>query len=264
VQRRHQKVVEESPCPTIRPEVRTAMAAVAVQAAKAVHYEGAGTIEFLMDASGGFYFLEMNTRLQVEHPITEMVTGVDLVAAQLRVAGGEPLWFTQDDLSQRGHAIECRIYAEDPANNWAPSPGQVTGYREPGGPWVRVDSGVYQGGEVTVFYDPMVAKLVVWGADRSAAIQRTLRALREYRVRGILTTIPFFRALLVDPDFVSGDYDTGFLTPARMERLTVAARNDDIAFIAAAIAAFERDTEVKRPAQAGASSASPWKWSYRR
>ena len=193
-----------------------------------------------------------------------MVTGVDLVAAQLRVAGGEPLWFSQDDLSQRGHAIECRIYAEDPANNWAPSPGPVTGYREPGGPWVRVDSGVYQGGEVTVFYDPMVAKLVVWGADRPAAIQRTLRALREYRGRGILTSIPFFRALLVDPDFVSGDYDTGFLTPERMEKLTVAARNDDVAFIAAAIAAFERDTEVKRPAQAGTSSGSQWKWSFRR
>jgi acetyl-CoA carboxylase biotin carboxylase subunit len=264
VQRRHQKVVEESPCPTIRPEVRTAMAAVAVQAARAVSYEGAGTIEFLMDASGSFYFLEMNTRLQVEHPITELVTGVDLVAAQLRVAGGEPLWFTQDDLSQRGHAIECRIYAEDPANGWAPAPGKVTGYREPGGPWVRVDSGVYQGGEVTVFYDPMVAKLVVWGADRSAAIQRTQRALRESRVRGILTSIPFFRALLSDPEFVSGEYDTGFLTDERMERLTVSSRNDDLAVIAAAIAAFERDTAVKRPEPAAEGTGGQWKWSYRR
>ncbi|MDG1482240.1 MAG: acetyl-CoA carboxylase biotin carboxylase subunit [Myxococcota bacterium] len=264
VQRRHQKVVEESPCPTIRPEVRSAMAAVAVQAAKAVNYEGAGTIEFLMDASGGFYFLEMNTRLQVEHPITEMVTGVDLVAAQLRVAGGEPLWFAQEDLSQRGHAIECRIYAEDPANNWAPSPGTVTGYREPGGPWVRVDSGVYQGGAVTVFYDPMVAKLVVWGADRTAAIQRTQRALREYRVRGITTSIPFFRTLLADPDFISGEYDTGFLTEERMERLTVSSRNDDLAVIAAAIAAFERDTAVKRPSQGTGQSGSQWKWSFRR
>ncbi len=264
VQRRHQKVVEESPCPTIRPEVRSAMAAVAVQAAKAVAYEGAGTIEFLMDASGSFYFLEMNTRLQVEHPITEMVTGVDLVAAQLRVAGGEPLWFAQEDLSQRGHAIECRIYAEDPANNWAPSPGTVTGYREPGGPWVRVDSGVYQGGAVTVFYDPMVAKLVVWGADRTAAIQRTQRALREYRVRGITTSIPFFRTLLADPDFVSGEYDTGFLNEERMERLTVSSRNDDLAVIAAAIAAFERDTAVKRPSQSTGQSGSQWKWSFRR
>ena len=264
VQRRHQKVVEESPCPTIRPEVREAMAQVGVQAARAVNYEGAGTIEFLMDASGDFYFLEMNTRLQVEHPITEMVTGVDLVAAQLRVAGGEPLWFAQEDLSQRGHAIECRIYAEDPANNWAPSPGPISGYREPGGPWVRVDSGVYQGGEVTVFYDPMVAKLVVWGEDRAACIRRTQRALREYRVRGIITSIPFFRALLDDPDFVRGDYDTGYLTPERMERLTVASRNDDIAFLAAAIAAFERDTAVKRPAASAGQPASPWKWSLRR
>ena len=264
VQRRHQKVVEESPCPTIRPEVRNAMAAVAVQAAKAVDYEGAGTVEFLMDSSGSFYFLEMNTRLQVEHPITEMVTGVDLVAAQLRIAGGEPLWFAQEDVVQRGHAIECRIYAEDPANNWAPSPGAITGYREPGGPWVRVDSGVYQGCEVTVFYDPMVAKLVVWGADRQAAIQRTQRALREYRVRGILTSIPFFCALLDDPDFVAGDYDTGFLTPERMEKLTVAARNDDIAFLAAAIAAFERDTAVKRPAGSSGQGTNRWKWSLRR
>ena len=193
-----------------------------------------------------------------------MVTGVDLVAAQLRIAGGEPLWFAQEDVVQRGHAIECRIYAEDPANNWAPSPGAITGYREPGGPWVRVDSGVYQGCEVTVFYDPMVAKLVVWGADRQAAIQRTQRALREYRVRGILTSIPFFCALLDDPDFVAGDYDTGFLTPERMEKLTVAARNDDIAFLAAAIAAFERDTAVKRPAGSSGQGTNRWKWSLRR
>ena len=265
IQRRNQKVVEESPCPTIRPEVRQQMAEVAVRAARAVDYEGAGTIEFLMDASGSFYFLEMNTRLQVEHPITEMVTGVDLVQAQLRVAGGEPLWFTQDDLHQRGHAIECRVYAEDPANNWAPSPGKVTGYREPSGPWVRVDGAVYAGGEVTVFYDPMVAKLVVWGIDRADAVRRLRRALREYRVRGIDTSIPIFRALTREPDFLRGDDDTGYLTPARMEQLTVASRNDEVATIAAAIAAFERDTRVSRPAgEDGANSGSAWKWSFRR
>ena len=265
IQRRHQKVVEESPCPTIRPEVREAMAAVAVRAARAVAYEGAGTVEFLMDASGDFYFLEMNTRLQVEHPITEMVTGVDLVQAQLRVAGGEPLWFGQDDLVQRGHAIECRVYAEDPANNWAPSPGPVTGYREPGGPWVRVDGGVYGGGEVTVFYDPMVAKLVVWGTDRADAIRRTARALREYRVRGIQTSIPFFRAVMRDEDFLRGDYDTGYLTAEKMEQLTVSSRNDEVAVLAAAIAAFERDSRVARPADGGGGkgSGSNWKWSFR-
>ncbi|MEL6349113.1 MAG: acetyl-CoA carboxylase biotin carboxylase subunit [Myxococcota bacterium] len=266
VQRRNQKVVEESPCPTIRPAVRSEMAAVAVRAAQAVNYVGAGTCEFLMDHAGAFYFLEMNTRLQVEHPITEMVTGLDLVAAQLRIAAGEPLWFSQSDLKQTGHAIECRIYAEDPARNWAPSPGQVTGYREPGGPWVRVDGGVYPGGEVTVYYDPMVAKLVVWGQDRPEAIQRTLRALREYRVRGIQTSIPFFRAVLRDPDFVRGDYDTGFLTAERMKTLTASTRNDETAILAAAIAAFERDTRASRPpsdtaGQGGAGGG--WKWSFR-
>lgn len=265
VQRRNQKVIEESPCPTIRPEVREAMAAVAVRAAEAVDYEGAGTIEFLMDANGDFYFLEMNTRLQVEHPITEMVTGVDLVTAQLRVAGGEPLWFEQSDLSQRGHAIECRVYAEDPANNWAPSPGRIVGYREPGGPWVRVDGGLYAGAEVTVYYDPMVAKLVVWGVNREEAIRRTRRALREYRVRGIQTSLPFFLAVMDDPDFLRGDYDTGFLTPERMERLTSAEhRKDDVAVLAAAIAAFERDTQTKRPAAASAGPGSRWKWSLRK
>ena len=264
VQRRNQKVVEESPCPTIRPEVRAQMAAVGVKAAEAVGYVGAGTIEFLMDADGNFYFLEMNTRLQVEHPITEMVTGVDLVSAQLRVAGGEPLWFDQDDLSQHGHAIECRIYAEDPANNWAPSPGTIVGYREPGGPWVRVDGGLYAGAEVSVYYDPMVAKLVVWGVDRAEAIRRTKRALREYRVRGILTSIPFFKAVMEDPDFVAGDYDTGYLSPEKMEHLTREQRSDDVAVLAAAIAAFERDTQAKRPASTGSGRGNRWKWSFRK
>jgi acetyl-CoA carboxylase biotin carboxylase subunit len=265
VQRRNQKVVEESPCPTIRPEVRDAMAAVAVRAAEAVDYEGAGTIEFLMDSSGDFYFLEMNTRLQVEHPITEMVTGVDLVTAQLRIAGGEPLWFAQSDLSQRGHAIECRVYAEDPANNWSPSPGRIAGYREPGGPWVRVDGGLYAGAEVTVYYDPMVAKLVVWGVNREEAIRRTRRALREYRVRGIRTSLPFFLAVMDDPDFLRGDYDTGFLSPERMQRLTeMEHRNDDVAVLAAAIAAFERDTQAKRPPSASGGPGNRWKWSLRK
>ena len=262
IQRRNQKVVEESPCPVLPPETRLAMTAVAVRAARAVGYESAGTCEFLLGGDGSFYFLEMNTRLQVEHPITEMVTGVDLVHAQLRIAAGEPLWFKQEDLSQSGHAIELRVYAEDPENNWAPSPGKVTGYREPGGPWVRVDGGVYQGGIVPLYYDPMVAKLIVWGTDRDAAIARAQRALLEYRVRGIRTSIPFFRALLDDPDFKAGHYTTGFLDAGRMKRLNQASHNDEVAILAAAIAALERDASVARPADT-AEKASPWRWSYR-
>lgn len=263
VQRRNQKVVEETPCAVLPEATRKAMAKVAVQAAEAVGYVGAGTIEFLFSqATGEFYFLEMNTRLQVEHPITEMVTGVDLVRAQLRVAAGEPLWFAQGDLHQTGHAIECRVYAEDPANNFAPAPGKISGLREPSGPWVRVDSGVYAGYEVPIHYDPMVAKLVCWGANREEAISRTIRALREYRVRGIRTSIPFFTAILRDADFQAGTYSTGFLSPERMEKLTEGARNDRIATIAAALAQFEADTRPARPAGSGAS-ASAWKRSGR-
>ncbi len=263
IQRRNQKVVEETPCPVLPEATRRAMTAVAVQAAQAVGYVGAGTCEFLYDpAHDAFYFLEMNTRLQVEHPITEAVTGVDLVQAQLRIAGGEPLWFRQEDLAQRGHAIECRVYAEDAAANWAPSPGLITGYREPGGPWVRVDSGVYQGAVVPIHYDPMVAKLIVWGQDRDDAIRRMKRALLEYRVRGIRTSIPFFRTLMEDEDFLSGRYHTGFLSPERMARLTHAARSDELAIIAAAIASLERDFELRR-AERPPEQADRWRWSFR-
>jgi acetyl-CoA carboxylase biotin carboxylase subunit len=261
VQRRNQKVVEETPCPTLSEEVRQKMCDVAIAAARAVDYVGAGTVEFLLGSDGSFYFLEMNTRLQVEHPITEMVTGIDLVQAQIRIAGGEPIGFSQDDIRQTGHAIECRIYAEDPKNNWAPSPGTIVGYREPGGPWVRVDAGVYQGAEVSLFYDPMVAKLVVWGTNRDEAIRRTQRALLEYRIRGIATNAAFFRQLLADPDFLAGSYDTGFLTPDRMEAWPEDEDLSDVAAIAAAIAAFERDNQLKRPTES--SKQSPWRWSLR-
>ena len=263
VQRRNQKVVEETPCAVLPNDTRLAMAAVAVQAAEAVGYVGAGTIEFLYSqASGEFYFLEMNTRLQVEHPITEMVTGIDLARAQLRIAAGEPLWFAQKDIVQRGHAIECRVYAEDPSQQFAPAPGRISGLREPGGPWVRVDSGVYAGYEVPIHYDPMIAKLVCWGSDREEAISRTIRALREYRVRGIRTSIPFFAALLRDPDFADGRYSTGFLSPERLTRLTDASRNDEIATIAAALAQFERDTRPSRP-ESATPRESAWKRSGR-
>lgn len=261
VQRRNQKVVEETPCPVLADETRARMCEVAIAAAEAVDYVGAGTVEFLLGADGEFYFLEMNTRLQVEHPITEMVTGIDLVQAQIRIAGGEPIGLQQADIKQHGHAIECRIYAEDPANNWAPSPGVIHGYREPGGPWVRVDSGVYQGAEVSLFYDPMVAKLVVWGVNRDEAIRRTQRALLEYRVRGIATNTAFFRQLLADADFLAGIYDTGFLTPDRMNGWPADEDLSEVAAIAAAIAAFERDNRMKRPKQEGTKS--NWRWSLR-
>jgi len=263
VQRRNQKVVEETPCPVLDDDTRAQMCDVAIKAAEAVDYVGAGTVEFLLGADKSFYFLEMNTRLQVEHPITEMVTGVDLVQAQIRIAGGEPLALNQSDIRQNGHAIECRIYAEDPANNWAPSPGKIRGYREPGGPWVRVDAGVYAGAEVSLFYDPMVAKLVVWGVDRDEAIRRTQRALLEYRVRGIATNTAFFRQLLADEDFVSGEYHTGFLTPERMEGWPEDEDLSEVATIAAAIAAFERDNKMKRPSNSQDGQGSAWRWSLR-
>ena len=263
VQRRNQKVVEETPCPVLDDNTRRQMCEVAILAAEAVDYVGAGTVEFLLGADKSFYFLEMNTRLQVEHPITEMVTGIDLVQAQIRIAGGEKLNLEQSDVRQNGHAIECRIYAEDPANNWAPSPGRIKGYREPGGPWVRVDAGVYAGAEVSLFYDPMVAKLIVWGVDRDEAIRRAQRALLEYRVRGIATNTAFFRQLLADEDFVSGDYHTGFLTPERMASWPAEADLTEVASIAAAIAAFERDNRMKRPTGGDSGSASQWRWSLR-
>ena len=263
VQRRNQKVVEETPCAVLPDATRQAMAKVAVQAALAVDYVGAGTIEFLYSQSSGeFYFLEMNTRLQVEHPVTEMVTGIDLVRAQLRIAAGEKLWFSQDDLRQTGHAVEVRIYAEDPSNNFAPAPGRISGLREPGGPWVRVDSGVYAGYDVPIHYDPMVAKLICWGSTREEATSRLIRALREYRVRGIHTSIPFLVEILRDRDFIGGAYSTGFLSPARLAKLTAAGRNDRIATIAATLARFEADTRPARPVT-DAARPSPWKLSAR-
>ena len=261
IQRRNQKVVEESPCPVLLPETRASITEVAVKAAKAVGYESAGTCEFLLAEDQRFYFLEMNTRLQVEHPITEMVTGVDLVKAQLRIAGGERLWFRQEDLAQRGHAIEVRIYAEDPANGWAPSPGRIASLHEPAGPWVRVDGGVYAGGEIPIHYDPMIAKLIAWGIDREDARRRLLRALGEYRIGGIRTSLAFFRGILEDPDFVASRIDTGFLTPERIARAVDHPSDEEVVRIAAALAAFDDATRA-RPA-AAAKNGSAWRWSLR-
>ena len=213
-QRRHQKVIEESPSTVLTPAVRARMGAAAVAAANAVGYVNAGTVEFLLEGHGDearFYFLEMNTRLQVEHPVTEMVTGIDLVRTQLDVAAGAPLPFTQHDVSQRGHAIECRIYAEDPARGFLPQAGPLLLYREPTGPGIRVDSGVVEGRDIPVHYDPMIAKLIVSGETREAARLRALAALRRYPVLGVRTNIPFVVALLEHPAFIAGDIDTGFL-----------------------------------------------------
>ena len=212
IQRRHQKVIEECPASFNDPELRARMGAAAVEIARAANYFSVGTIEFLVDADRNFYVLEMNTRLQVEHPVTELVTGVDLVREQIRIAAGEKLSYKQEDIRWTGSSIECRVYAEDPEKNFLPSPGKITRLRTPSGPGVRDDSGVYEGWEVPLFYDPMISKLATWGATRGEAIARMQRALGEYHVGGIRTTIPFFQAVLKDEEFRQGDIDTGYIT----------------------------------------------------
>jgi acetyl-CoA carboxylase biotin carboxylase subunit len=239
IQRRHQKVVEEAPSPVVSAELRARMGSAAIAAARAVDYVGAGTCEFLLGADGGFYFLEMNTRLQVEHPVTELVYGVDLVAWQLDVAEGRPLPMTQEQLDarRRGHAVECRIYAEDPVK-FLPSPGRITHLRVPDGPYIRNDSGCYEGVEIPVHYDPMISKLVVWGEDRARAVARMRRALDEYQVRGIETNLAFHRRCLRHAAFVAGDYDTGFIGRNAVELAPHASDAElEAAIIAAALEA---------------------------
>lgn len=211
VQRRMQKLIEESPSPALTPQLRERMGAAAVAAARAVQYEGAGTIEFLLDEDGSFYFMEMNTRVQVEHPVTELVTGVDIVQEQIRIAAGLPLSITQEEVVTRGHAIECRINAEDPDKNFMPCPGQINAYLPPGGFGVRVDSAAYTGYIVSPFYDSMIAKLIVWAPTRTEAIDRMQRALGEFRIEGVKTTISFHDRLLSHPAFIAGDINTRFL-----------------------------------------------------
>lgn len=211
VQRRHQKIIEETPSPAMTPSLRHAMAGAAVAAAKASGYVNAGTVEFLLDCTGEFFFLEVNTRLQVEHPVTEITTGLDLVRHQLEIAAGNPLPFGQEDLVQRGHAIECRIYAEDPEADFFPSPGRVLLYREPGGPGIRNDSGIYEGFEVPVEYDPILSKLIVTAGTRDAACMRMVRALESYVILGIRTTIPLLIEILRSPDFLAGRTCTDFI-----------------------------------------------------
>ncbi|HVR43179.1 MAG TPA: acetyl-CoA carboxylase biotin carboxylase subunit [Thermoanaerobaculia bacterium] len=250
LQRRHQKVVEECPSPVVDAEFRARLGEAALRAAAAVGYSSAGTIEFLMDPDRRFYFLEMNTRLQVEHPVTEEVYGIDLVKQQLRIARGDRLGISQEQMRPLRHAIECRIYAEDPYRSFAPSPGEIRYLHMPQGPGIRNDNGVYEGWSVPLHYDPMLSKLIATGSDRQEAIVRMRRALREYRVEGIETSIPFYSALLADPAFERGEFDTGFIDEF-LARSPIGSVPDELveaAIEAAAILAFEEAQKVSLPA----------------
>lgn len=211
IQRRHQKLLEEAPSPVMTPKLRHKMGMAAVKAAKSINYTGAGTVEFLVDQSGNFYFMEMNTRIQVEHPVTEMITGLDLIAEQIRIAQGEKLSLTQDKVQLRGHSIECRINAEDPDHNFRPHPGRISGYLPPGGNGVRIDSHVYTDYEIPPYYDSLIGKLIVWGPDRPTAILRMKRALREFAITGVPTTIGFHQRILETPEFLRGEIYTNFV-----------------------------------------------------
>ncbi len=217
IQRRYQKLIEETPSPAVDANLRERMGQAAIAAAKAVNYSGAGTVEFLLDRENNFYFMEMNTRIQVEHPVTELVTGIDLIKEQIRIASGEPLSFRQEDVILNGWAIECRINAEDPKRDFMPSPGTIQFYLPPGGMGVRVDSGVYTGYKIPPFYDSMIAKLIVWGKDRSEALNRMRRALSEFTIEGVSTTIPYHLQVLNHPKFVDGDFHIQFLEKTKLD-----------------------------------------------
>jgi acetyl-CoA carboxylase biotin carboxylase subunit len=268
VQRRHQKVIEEAPSPFMTPELRRGMGDAAVRLAREAGYTNAGTLEFLVDANRNFYFLEANTRLQVEHPVTEAVTGFDLVKLQLRVAAGERLPITQHDVSLRGHAMECRIYAEDPENHFFPSPGKIISWRAPQGPGIRLDEGVYAGWTVPGEYDPLLAKLIAWGADRAETIARLRRALEEWEIAGIRTNAALFQKILADADFQKGAIHTRWLDE-RLASLLPAKDADspgeglekEVAMIAAALWHFG---QAKPPSEQPAQPPSRWKEEGRR
>ena len=261
LQRRHQKLLEEALSSALDDELRAKMGALAVKAAKSVDYVNAGTIEFLLDKNKNFYFLEMNTRLQVEHPVTEMVTGIDIVKEQLRIARGRPLSYTQDEVQFNGHAIECRVNAEDPYNNFMPSTGRITHSLLPTGPGVRVDTGVYPGFEITPFYDPMIAKLIVWGETRAQAILRMRRALEEYRIIGVRTNIPFHQTMMDSHRFMGGQYDTRFVEE-RFSMEDAAENRQDFSEVAAILATLveHHETEVSSQfVQRNERDASNWR-----
>src|ERR1019366_6487828 len=236
IQRRHQKVIEEAPSSVLTPEIRKAMGECAVNVGKACNYEGAGTVEFLLDENKKFYFLEMNTRLQVEHPVTEMITGIDLVKEQIKVARGEKLSFTQTDLKIQGHSLEVRVYAEDPSNNFLPDIGKLETYKRPQGLGVRVDDGFEEGMEIPIYYDPMIAKLITFGKNREEAISRMIRAIDDYQITGVTTTLSFCKFVLKHKAFTSGNFDTHFVKDHfSPEMLNI--ENTDEAIIAALFSA---------------------------
>jgi len=257
VQRRHQKVIEEAPSSVLTPQIRDKMGRCAVDVARSVNYTGAGTVEFIMDEYLNFYFLEMNTRLQVEHPVTELITGIDLVKEQIRIARGEPISFRQEDLKITGHAIELRVYAEDPDSNFLPDIGTLETYVTPQGPGVRVDDGFEQGMEIPIYYDPMIAKLITFGKDRNEAIQRMVRAIDEYRITGITTTLGFGKFVMLHEAFTSGKFDTHFVkkyfTPGSLEN-----ESEDEALIAALV--MEKLLSERQPNTSEAVNAEVSDW----
>ena len=262
VQRRHQKVIEETPSPIMNDKVREEMGKYAVAAAKAVNYYGAGTVEFIVDKNLDYYFLEMNTRLQVEHPITERVVGVDLVKEQIKIADGKTLKIKQEELTQNGHAIECRIYAEDPDKNFMPSPGKIAHITEPLGLGVRHDGYVYEGYEIPIFYDPLISKLIVWAKNRKEAIDRMKRALWAYKITGIKTTIPFLARIMENEDFKNGRYNTHFIEDNYkflMSRENCGKRCQDIAIIAAYIH-YENKIDKLKTVNKNGNNINPWKY----
>jgi acetyl-CoA carboxylase biotin carboxylase subunit len=263
IQRRHQKLIEECPSPLLDEKLRRRMGEAAVSVTRQAGYQNAGTVEFLVDAERNFYFLEMNARLQVEHPVTEMVTGLDLVKLQLAVASGEPLPVKQSDIVPRGWAMEFRITAEDAYQNFLPSPGRITYLRAAGGPGIRDDSGVYSGWEVTPDYDPLISKLIVSGDDRESCIARARRAIREYRVEGIASTLPFFDRVLRDPEFLSGNIDVGYVDRRwksgveQTDASDLESERGQVALVAAALAAERQQSRPKFKANSRETSA--WK-----
>jgi acetyl-CoA carboxylase biotin carboxylase subunit len=260
LQRRHQKIIEESPSMAVDDDMRARMGEVAVKAAQAVQYVNAGTIEFLVDKDKNFFFLEMNTRLQVEHPVTEMVTGIDIVKEQIRVARGRQLRYTQEDIGINGWAIECRITAEDPLNGFLPSTGRIARLSLPSGPGIRVDSGVYDGFEITPYYDPLIAKLICWGETRGEAILRMRRALEEFRIIGIKTSIPFHQAMMNSHRFMTGSFDTRFVEERFMLEEEAPADQMRIAAIIGTMVAHNQSQKAAQVVRAAERDTSNWKW----
>jgi acetyl/propionyl-CoA carboxylase alpha subunit len=262
IQRRHQKIIEESPSPLLTDALRERMAEAAVRLAEAAGYESAGTVEFIVDEVGEFYFLEMNTRLQVEHPVTELITGLDLAAWQIRIAAGEELPFTQDEIPRHGHALECRVYAEDPAQGFLPSIGTLTTYRSPSGPGVRVEDGVESGSEVTPYYDPMLAKVITWGLDRPEAIRKMVRALSDMVVMGVTTNIPYLLAILNEPQFQAGNTTTNYLNEYMAGWEPEVAVDEDVLLAAAVFEALlgtdKRMSRQDGTAEDAESQPDPW------